>query len=76
MSEPTSSTRTRLSEVMGSSHDSVDRFLLRESYEPKDLFNEAKQLVNLIGGTLNVDDSCRFSLSVSLLTLNVALMHP
>lgn len=57
MSEPTSSTCTRLSEVMGISHDSVNRFLLRESYEPKDLFNEAKQLVNLVGGTLNVDDS-------------------
>jgi len=30
---------------------------LRESYDPKDLFNEAKQLVNLIGGTVNVDDT-------------------
>ena len=28
-----------------------------ESYEPKDLFNEAKQLLNLVGGTLNIDDS-------------------
>jgi hypothetical protein len=30
MSEPKSSTCTRLSEVMGISHDSVNRFLLRE----------------------------------------------
>ena len=57
MSEPQSSTCTRLSEVMSISHDSVNRFLLRESYVPKDLFNEAKKLINLIGGTINVDDS-------------------
>lgn len=57
MSEPKSSTCTRLSEVMNISHDSVNHFLLRESYEPKDLFNEAKRLLNLVGGTLNVDDS-------------------
>jgi hypothetical protein len=29
----------RLSQVMGIAHDSVDRFLLRESYQPKNLFN-------------------------------------
>ncbi|MCX7086701.1 MAG: transposase [Methylococcales bacterium] len=57
MSEPKSSTCTRLAEVMGISHDSVNRFLLRENYEPKDLFNEAKRLLNLVDGTLNVDDS-------------------
>jgi hypothetical protein len=57
MSEPLSSTCTRLSEVMGMSHDSVNRFLLRESYEPKDLFNEAQKLLDVVGGTLNVDDT-------------------
>jgi hypothetical protein len=57
MSEPISSTCTSLAEVMGISHDSVNRFLLRESYEPKDLFNEAQKLLNLVGGTLNVDDT-------------------
>jgi len=57
MSEPNSSTCTRLAEVMNISHDSVNRFLLRECYEPKDLFIEAKRLLNLVGGTLNVDDS-------------------
>lgn len=57
MSEPKSSTCTRLSEVMDISHDSVNRFLLRENYEGQDLFNEAKRLLNLVGGTLNVDDS-------------------
>ena len=57
MSEPKSATCTRLAEVSGVSHDSVNRFLLREAYEPKDLFNEAKSLLNLIGGTLSIDDS-------------------
>ncbi len=57
MSEPQSATCSRLSEVMGLSHDSVNRFLLRESYEPEDLFNEAKRLLTLAGGTLSVDDS-------------------
>jgi hypothetical protein len=42
---------------MGVSHDSVNRFLLREAYEPKDLFAEARKLLNLVGGMLNVDDS-------------------
>ena len=57
MSEPTSTTCTQLAEVMGISHDSVNRFLLRESFEPKDLFDEARKLVNVEGGTLSVDDS-------------------
>lgn len=57
MSEPKSATCTRLAEVTGISHDSVNRFLLREAYEPKDLFNEAKSALNLVGGTLSVDDS-------------------
>jgi hypothetical protein len=57
MSEPKSTTCTRLSQVMGISHDSVNRFLLRESYEPQDLFNEAKKLLDIVGGTLNVDDT-------------------
>ena len=39
------------------SHDSVNRFLLRERYEPKDLFEEIKPDINLIGGTLSGDDT-------------------
>ena len=57
MSEPKSSTCTRLAQVMGISHDSVNRFLPRESYEPKDLFNEAQKLLDLVGGALSVDDT-------------------
>lgn len=42
---------------MAISHDSVNRFLSREHYTGHDLFNEVKELVNLVGGTLSVDDS-------------------
>lgn len=48
---------TRLAEILELSHDSVNRFLLRERYEPVDLFNEVKLHINLIGGTLSIDDT-------------------
>lgn len=35
----------------------VNRFLLRERYEPKDLFDEVQPHINLIGGTLSGDDT-------------------
>ena len=39
MSEPKLGGCSRLSEILGDvSHDSINRFLLRERYEPKDLF--------------------------------------
>ena len=57
LGEPKSTTCCRLAEIINISHDSANRFLLRETYEPEDLFNEAKTNLNLIGGTLSVDDS-------------------
>ena len=49
---------TRLAEIMEDlSHDSVNRFLLRERYEPEDLFNEVSPHISLIGGTLSGDDT-------------------
>lgn len=49
---------TRLADIMEDlSHDSVNRFLLRERYEPKDLFDEVKLSINLVGGTLSADDT-------------------
>ena len=42
---------------MSISHDSVNRFLNRESYTGRDLYNEARPSLNLKGGTLSVDDS-------------------
>lgn len=57
LTEPKLATCSRMAEIMKTSHDSVNRFLLREAYEPNDLFNEASPPINLIGGTLSVDDS-------------------
>lgn len=49
---------SRLAEILeGLSHDSVNRFLLRERDDPKDLFLEVKPHINLIGGTLSGDDT-------------------
>ena len=49
---------TRLAEILeGLSHDSVNRFLLREQYDPKDLFDEIQVNIDLIGGTLSGDDT-------------------
>lgn len=48
----------RLSEILGDvSHDSVNRFLVRERYEPKDLFDEVKPHIQLVGGTSRYDDT-------------------
>jgi hypothetical protein len=57
LSEPKSSSCCRLGEIMGISHDSVNRFLHREAYSPLDLFKEVRDTLNLKGGTLSVDDT-------------------
>jgi len=58
MAEPKYVSCVRLSEVMADlSHDSVNRFLLRENYTPRDLFNEVKDHLILDGGIGSVDDS-------------------
>lgn len=48
-----------MAEVLeGLSHDSINRFLWRERYNPKDLFDEIKQhIIDVIGGTLSGDDT-------------------
>lgn len=58
LAEPKHSGCTRLAEILeGLSDDSINRFLLRERYDPKDLFDELKQHIELIGGTLSGDDT-------------------
>jgi Transposase DDE domain len=58
LSEPKYGGCSRLAEILEDvSHDSVNRFLLRERYEPKDLFNRVKSIINLVGGILSVDDT-------------------
>jgi hypothetical protein len=45
--------------VLGVSHDSVNRFLNNNCFEPKQIFKEAKSIIgfNPIGGYLSVDDT-------------------
>ncbi|NET70293.1 MAG: transposase [Sphaerospermopsis sp. SIO1G2] len=58
LSEPKHGGCCRLSEILENvSHDSVNRFLLRERYEAKDLFDTVKSLINMEGGILSVDDT-------------------
>jgi hypothetical protein len=58
LSEPKHSGCSRLAEILGDvSHDSINRFLLRERYEPKDLFEQATSIINLSCGILSVDDT-------------------
>ena len=39
------------------SHDSVNRLLLREIYEPKYLFDTVGKIINIVGGISSVDDT-------------------
>lgn len=55
--EPNSATCTRLSELGDMSHHSVNRFLQREDFAPKDLFLEAAAKLILEGGTVSIDDT-------------------
>ncbi len=57
MSEPKYSGCCRLAEILGISRYSTNRFLLREQYEPQDLFKEVQENLNLRGGTLSGDDT-------------------
>jgi Transposase DDE domain len=58
LSEPQYTSCIRLSTIMQTiSHDSINRFLERERFEPKDLFDEEKNKIELVGGVLSVDDS-------------------
>src|SRR5579871_286742 len=58
LSEPQYTSCTRLAEIMKTiSHDSINRFLERERFEPKDLFEEEKNKIEFVGGILSIDDS-------------------
>lgn len=57
LSEPHYPSACRLAKLMNISHDSVNRFILRERFTPKDLFDQAKSQLELEGGVLSVDDS-------------------
>ncbi len=58
MSDPKYTSCTRLSSIMEDvSHDSINRFLERERFDPIDLFNEVKNDIEICNGILSVDDS-------------------
>ena len=49
---------SRLAEILENvSHDSINRFLLRERYEAKDLFDTVRDLIDLKGEIVSVDDT-------------------
>ena len=55
LSEPKLISCVRLSEILENlSHDSINRFLIREEYTPLDLFEIVKVLIDLEGRTLSV----------------------
>ena len=46
LSEPKLISCVRLSEILEDlSHDSINRFLIRENYTPKDLFDQVRYLI-------------------------------
>lgn len=57
LSEPQLTTCTGLSDVLPDvSHDSVNRFLLRENYSPSDLKKDIENKIEFLGGVMSVDD--------------------
>ncbi len=60
LAQPQGSGCCELSEILKTvSHDSINRFLCRERYVPKDLFDEliAQGWIELVGGVLSGDDT-------------------
>jgi hypothetical protein len=59
LAEAQSAGCVRLSEVSGGefAHDAANRFLNREEFSPRDLFEEVRPLLELEGGILSVDDT-------------------
>lgn len=59
LAEAQSAGCVRLSEVSGGgfAHDAANRFLNREQFNPRDLFEEMRPLIVLEGGVLSVDDT-------------------
>jgi hypothetical protein len=50
LGDPLRGSCSRLGEIIEITHDSVNRFLLRENYTSEDLFNEIKGKIELEGG--------------------------
>lgn len=57
ISEPKHPTCTRLAQSIDIGHDSINNFLGRENYEPRDLYDQAIAHINPIGGIISIDDT-------------------
>jgi len=58
LAEPKYVSCQRLAQILEHlSHDSINRFLVRERYTPRDLFEWVKPRIQLHGGTLSGDDT-------------------
>lgn len=58
LAEPKYVSCQRLAQILESlSHDSINRFLVRERYTPRDLFGVVKPRIQLQGGSLSGDDT-------------------
>ena len=57
LSSPIGSSCVQAAEVLGVSHDEVNRFLLEGDYRGKDLYEKAVIHLIVAGGTLSVEDS-------------------
>ena len=62
---------SRLAEILPNvSRYSINRFLLRERYEAKDLFSTVRDLIDLKGGILSLDDTVVEKITVIQNALN------
>lgn len=60
LAQPQGSGCSQMAEILSTmSHDSINRFLLRERYEPKDLFDFIVEQgeIELVGGIISTDDT-------------------
>ena len=57
ISEPKQPTCTRLAQSIEIGHDSINNFLGRENFEPRDLYEQTKGHINLTGGIISIDDT-------------------
>ena len=58
IADPLNTSCSRLSEILpNTSHDSVDRFLLRENFTPFNLYSESSEQIDTQGGVIAIDDS-------------------
>ena len=57
MSSPSGSSCVKASQTLIMSHDEVNSFLLNGKFEGKTLFKSVYKSIDLVGGTLSVDDS-------------------